>query len=253
MLEQEIKASLINYLRRKSNGLFDGVIVNEFVFDNFKRRADLLIVKNDKLYSFEIKSEFDDLSRLDGQVAQYLKYFDKVTIVAASKHIEQVVQSTPSNVAVLELKSVNNFKVVRRGKLSSRPSKNFLLNLLKIKELKAFARKFNIDIGNGERSSMVANLLSVSNSDIKKYVSSCISSRYKYSSEAFKLLCDENIVKEDDIRYLSNSSRRGLCSEYLLESKEVNEDHFLLEMQQLSHSPIFGDVPNCILDLLKKK
>jgi hypothetical protein len=253
MLEQEIKASLINYLRSKSSIIFDGVIINEFVFDNFNRRADLLIVNKNRFFAYEIKSEFDDLSRLTGQVEQYLKYFDKVTIVAAPKHIDYVVSNTPSCVEVLVVKKENSFKVVRRGRLSTTKDKKLLLNLLKIKELKMLSKKFGLFVDDNVRSSISLTLLKLNKSTIKEYVTECISSRYKYSSEAFKLLCDGRFVNKEDLKYLSNNIKISNPTDNILRLQQNTEDKNMIKMQNLSTNPIFGDVPRNIIELLKYK
>jgi hypothetical protein len=252
MLEQEIKASLINHLKSKSNLIFDGVIINEFVFDNFKRRADLLIVNKDRLFAYEIKSEFDDLSRLIGQVEQYLKYFDKVIVVAAPKHIEYVVRHTPSCVEVLEVKEENIFKVVRRGRISTSIDKLYLLNLIKIKELKLLSKRFNILTDGTDRNSIQLQLSKLSKPIIKEFVANCISSRYKYSSEAFKLLCEGKIVNKDDLKHLSNNIKKTVPANTFIKLQKT-EDINMIKMQNLSLNPIFGDVPYNIIELLKYK
>lgn len=64
--EQEVKIALIEWLYKKGM-LSDATIINEMVVANWSRRADLAIA-NGSLQAFEIKSDFDSLKRLDGQL-----------------------------------------------------------------------------------------------------------------------------------------------------------------------------------------
>lgn len=254
MLEQQIKVELINYLYSKDKN-FDGVIVNEFVFDNFSRRADLLVINNGHLIVYEVKSESDDLGRLSGQVDNYLKYFDKVVLVVASKHLESAIRSTPICVEILEVNDnyKSNFKLVRRGRLSKGIESNYLLNLLKIKELKTLARELSCKVDDVNRSSLVERVSIESRKKIKNFVIDCLGLRFKYSSEAFKLICKDRKVTIDDLKLLSNNKSVDLLGGSNFKDDIKSEDKRMLDMQYLSNKPIFGEVPTYIKELLKNK
>lgn len=81
--EKAIKAALIDWLYAKGM-VCDAVVINEMVVANWARRADIAVA-NGRLYGFEIKSAFDSLKRLPGQIESFRRHFDKVTVVAASK------------------------------------------------------------------------------------------------------------------------------------------------------------------------
>ena len=103
ILEIDIKAIILEYLIAKSRLNENHSIISEFAVDRNSRRADLVIADDRRLTGFEIKSEADSLCRLTGQTEKYLDYFDKVIVVAAPKHISNIVKTTPKNVAIWEV------------------------------------------------------------------------------------------------------------------------------------------------------
>lgn len=54
-----------------------------------KNIADIVVV-NGKSEAYEIKTEYDSLNRLEGQLISYLKVFDKVHVVVSQKHLLKV-------------------------------------------------------------------------------------------------------------------------------------------------------------------
>src|SRR5215472_4149028 len=58
-------------------------------------RVDIAVV-NGRFHGFEIKSDTDTLSRLPAQMIAYNNVFDRVTIVAGTKHIEAIGNTVPS-------------------------------------------------------------------------------------------------------------------------------------------------------------
>lgn len=73
--EQEVKIALINWLYINGH-LNDATIINEMVVANWARRADLAVA-NGNLHAFEIKSDFDSLKRLEGQLSTFSSRFEQ--------------------------------------------------------------------------------------------------------------------------------------------------------------------------------
>ena len=116
--EPEIKAAAIDWLDRK--GVLDqSTLVNELVVASSERRADLAII-NGHLHAYEIKSDADSLSRLEGQVRTYLKHFDKVTLICTKKFTTAAIEKLPKEVEIIEIerKLSNKYKLTtkRRGR-----------------------------------------------------------------------------------------------------------------------------------------
>lgn len=116
--EIDIKAALAEFLISRSMLCDDAVLINEMVVGDYERRVDFAVA-NGSLQAFEIKSDADNLSRIEGQVETYLDYFDKVTVVTGRKYAAQVLSKTPKRVEVLAFEMTEGsieFKRLRRGK-----------------------------------------------------------------------------------------------------------------------------------------
>jgi len=73
-------------------------------------KADIVFV-NGTSQAYEIKTEFDGLDRLDGQLSDYQKCFDKVSVVTSARHLPALENSLDSKVGL--------FLLTRRGSISS--------------------------------------------------------------------------------------------------------------------------------------
>ncbi|MBX9303413.1 sce7726 family protein, partial [Serratia marcescens] len=98
--EQDVKIAFIGWLYKKGL-LDDATIINEMVVANWSRRADLAVA-NGHLQAFEIKSDFDSLKRLDGQLEIFTSRFEKVTVVCAPKFTYEVKKKVTPEVGVIE-------------------------------------------------------------------------------------------------------------------------------------------------------
>lgn len=92
MRDHEIRSALKLYLRSEHPG-DDALILNELGLREHAR-ADIALV-NGSLNGFEIKSDVDSLSRLPRQRSAYGKFFDTVTIVVGSKHLQSIKRKVP--------------------------------------------------------------------------------------------------------------------------------------------------------------
>ncbi|WP_188009058.1 sce7726 family protein [Grimontia hollisae] len=134
LLESDIKARLINHLYKKGRINSDSVVISELTISDFSRRVDLVVANQNGLTAYEVKSASDNLSRLTGQVDDYLRHFDKVIVVADTKHIKSTLQITPHNVGVIEI-SGDNFIVRRRGTKTRVSKKTPLISFLTTSEI----------------------------------------------------------------------------------------------------------------------
>ncbi|VGP97124.1 hypothetical protein SB5439_03325 [Klebsiella variicola] len=163
MLESAIKALVIKDIFLKENNataISNNFVIDEFSVANFSRRVDLIHSRNDKIFAYEIKSEFDSLSRLKGQVDEYLTHFDKVTVVAAPRHIDKALLLTPKHVAVWEVAD-SKLKIVRRGKILPITDKMKFIRMMTLIELLSLAKKSNIEIKDKKRKIVELSLLSI--------------------------------------------------------------------------------------------
>lgn len=180
MLESAIKALVINHIFLKENNvatIATDFIIDEFSVANFSRRVDLIHSKNNQIFAYEIKSEFDSLARLKGQVDEYITHFDKVTVVTAPRHIDKALLLTPKHVAVWEVTG-NKLKVVRRGKISPITDKMKFIRMMTLIELLSLAKKLNIEIKDKKRKIVELSLLSIPTKYLREEAINSLKKRY---------------------------------------------------------------------------
>ena len=156
MNELEIKMSLISYLSEKHSQEADTKFIKELFVENFNRRADVVMV-NGHLSAYEIKSDLDNLLRLEGQLDSFIRHFEYVTVVCTKMHLEAVREKLEQD-AWLKV----GICLVDGKKISSirRPKKNALkvdywLSHLPVDELRQMLRE-NAVSPKGNRAELVA-------------------------------------------------------------------------------------------------
>ncbi|WP_353228496.1 sce7726 family protein [Pseudomonas qingdaonensis] len=185
--EKEIKILLIDWLFDKKM-VDDAVIINEMVVANWSRRADMAVA-NGRLYGFEIKSQFDSLRRLPGQLESFQEHFDKVVVVAAPKFISAIERDYPDSIGILEVSLSSGrprLRQVRAGRINEVKDIAKLASLITKAELERFLRVNGVsDDANLSRSEMVKKLYAKHIKKLRLYVLSCIKERYADSYRSF--------------------------------------------------------------------
>lgn len=265
LLEKELKSIALNYLLITGRINQSSLVINEFTLDNFTRRTDLSVVNDGRLIAFEIKSEFDSLTRLSGQTQKYLQYFDKVIVVSVSKHISKIMNSVPQNVGVWEV--FNNDRVIirKRGCYRNIPNKVNYLDLLNKKDLIKLSGLIKmVNSNNCTKKDLKKNLENyienLPSSFIKSFFISVITERFQYTSKLFvENAIFKNRVDSSDIDYLSPYSfeRKNQKNEKIAKSqlwqklkKGLDDDPFLAELARNEKLPLFGVVPASIKKIL---
>ncbi|MCG2585825.1 sce7726 family protein [Massilia sp. TS11] len=190
--ESDIKAAVIDKLFA-SAALSDAVLINEMVIANWSRRADL-VVANGKLHAFEIKSDFDSLRRLHGQIETYLTRFDKVTVVCTPKFAHLVKESTEARVEIWCAASTADgvkLSVYRRGQTTPVSNKRILYGYLHKPELVELLK----NAGCAANTEMTRTQLefaadALSSRRIKEFVLEALKKRYR---EPFERFCDSRM------------------------------------------------------------
>lgn len=95
MRDADVRAALHAKVLADHHGDADTLVLDEFDLWYGAARIDIAVV-NGRMHGFEIKSERDTLERLDGQMAVYNLVLDRVTIVVAAKHLEEVIRRVPN-------------------------------------------------------------------------------------------------------------------------------------------------------------
>lgn len=258
LLEPEIKAMVLNYLKDKRKLGEGTAIINEFTVDGYSRRVDLVLADRKHLIAFEIKSEADSLHRLDGQTKKYLEYFDKVIIVAASKHINKVMKTVPEHVAVWEVYD-GRIKVKRRGRIIPIADKAKLVDLMKLNELLKLSNKLGLSIKLRNRRSVEEVLENTSLSVLREAALQCIKERFFMTYSLFWKQVSVNQILPEHIDLLSPYKERRQSQKVAKEKQEFfwnnwassfDEDPYLIAMAQKENKQIFGITPKHIKHLI---
>ena len=258
-LEGDIKAALIQCFRDKNPSFKKTTIINELTVNLLSRRADLVFIDED-MQAFEIKSEADQLSRLAGQTETYLQFFDKVTIVAASKHIEEILKSTPKHVAVWEFVEFK-FKIRRRGKKLPIKDKSSLIRLMTANELKKTLSQAGVVASLKRRAELVSAVSELSVASIRRQTIASIKSRYENSTILFWSKVRKYTVKPKHLKFLSQFHKNRIAIEKQKEKHDsmlktwggidvVSDDTHLKKWAEKNSIEPLGPVPKHIKDLI---
>ncbi len=86
MNELDIKAAVLMHVRHACGRRRKPIVASEFPLGSSAVRADLALL-SDEFIGIEVKSARDSLRRLASQLEGYARYFDKVVLIVAEKHV----------------------------------------------------------------------------------------------------------------------------------------------------------------------
>ncbi|MEX2513592.1 MAG: sce7726 family protein [Cyclobacteriaceae bacterium] len=112
--EYVYKNILTNKLLLKKYSLKNTVALNEFKLG--KSIADFVLL-NGEARVYEIKTELDNLEKLDKQIVDYCQFGDKVYIVTSSKYVNKLIELyNKSTIGIVELTTRNALKTLKEAK-----------------------------------------------------------------------------------------------------------------------------------------
>ncbi len=104
------KNTLLNKLLLGRYSLNTTTVINEFKIGN--SIADFILI-NGELKVFEIKTEFDNLDKLDKQIFDYRQFADRIYVVSCSKHIDKLISIyDESDIGIIEYTYNNTLKEI---------------------------------------------------------------------------------------------------------------------------------------------
>jgi len=198
-----IKARVIKWLL-DGNLAFDDsrdAIGAEVLFSANRRSADLLILSQE-FHALEIKGYYDDPRKLEGQLDDYHKTFDKVSVITTPKHLNRIYKIIKPYTGLI-LFDGETFKVkrLRLAKQRKRLDKYSLLMFLRKNELNSLSKVKNSDsLSTDEIRKLITGKLTIS--EIRKVAYSSLRKRY---DELFRLFLNDtggNVVWDE---------LKGLC------------------------------------------
>jgi hypothetical protein len=110
--EYVFRAALIHNIFLGHHSLNSASILTEFRAGACK--ADLVIL-NGTSTVYEIKSDRDSLTRLANQIENYRKVFAQVYVIAGEKYVDEVLDTTSSDIGVMSLKQENVIATKRKA------------------------------------------------------------------------------------------------------------------------------------------
>lgn len=143
-----IKIKLTEYIinNKFENYTSSSLLMEEMPFLDKTRFSDLSLI-HDKMIAFEIKSHADSLIKLESQINDYIKVFDKLYIVVDSK-FQFKLKSIDNKIGIfIYNKETNQLNKIRNAKSLSKEIKKEDLSLLISKKYYNFnnKNKFNLD------------------------------------------------------------------------------------------------------------
>lgn len=196
MNEKKLKCVLIDYLMDVyPSALLIGV---EVPFISMKRRVDVLLITQDKqLIAFEIKSDQDTLRRLNDQITDYRKTFDKLFVVTSNKY-KDICQSLHKTIGCIYYN--NNINITRDASTIKRLSKHNLSFFLQRNDFQKIGYHQNLPI-------LELRKKIVDSSTIQSLRNLAINSLLNRYSERFSLFktYKENKTTLQDLDYLTKS------------------------------------------------
>lgn len=203
--EDAYKSVTIDWLLKKGYLKKDAVLINELPVSNFSRRADL-VVANGKLHAFEIKSDVDSISRLEGQIETYLEYFDKVTLICSGKFTQKAIHLLPREVEIIEFNATAGkprLTIKRRGKIIPIESPEHYLSFVDKKHLLKAAKQKHLACHAGENRQMLYQKLSTQPKTYWRSVAlDYLKKKYEITYQAF-LKSRTHRTQENDLKNLS--------------------------------------------------
>ena len=127
-----IKCLFIDYLLSRSKEL---IIGNELMYGIKRNVVDLVVLQNKKITAVEIKSDSDNLSRLEDQISEYKKIFDYVLIVTTEKHASRISEIASSEVGIYVFKENLSLKKFRNPHIQRKKDKIEMLYSINAKYL----------------------------------------------------------------------------------------------------------------------
>ncbi len=125
------------FLSRHS--LDKSILINELRIG--KSKADLVII-NGSSTAYEIKSDVDNLDKLDKQLQDYLKVFDFTYVVIAEENANKLISVLPAKVGLITLTPKNTFNtLIKSTSNKDNVNPDTIFRSLRINEYKSIINK----------------------------------------------------------------------------------------------------------------
>lgn len=127
-----IKCLFIDFLLSRNEDL---IIGNEVMYGTKRKVVDLINIHNEKITAIEIKSNNDNLNRIQDQVEEYKKIFNFVIIVTTSKFKDKILEHTSNDVGIYIVNDDLSISLIRRPMVQKKRIKLEMLYSINTKYL----------------------------------------------------------------------------------------------------------------------
>ena len=111
------------------------IIGNELMYGIKRKVVDLVVLQKNKIIAVEIKSDSDNLNRLEEQISEYKKIFDYILIVTTEKHASRISEVVPSEIGIYIFKENLLMKKIRNPRIQMNKDKVEMLYSINAKYL----------------------------------------------------------------------------------------------------------------------
>lgn len=178
----------------------EAIIAAEVPFYFGERRADIVMINNDGITAFEIKSEKDTPARLPYQIKSYKEFFDYCYIVLEPSNLQEIRKLIPRSIGIICI-SKNQTKKIRQSYPFKRQNKLTLASIFPTMGLKHLLKNTPpFQSSQFELAKQVSETLTLK--ELKPLVKEFLTQKYKNN---FSLMKSEIFKKitADDIQTIS--------------------------------------------------
>lgn len=186
-VEYYYKNTMLNKLLFQQHNYKTTAVLAELPVGSAK--ADFVMINGNGV-AYEIKTEHDNLNRLEEQIQEYYKAFDKVCVVTYAENVEKIETIVPDCVGIIVLTKRSALKTVRKAKCNKEK--------LDSKTIFKILRKYefeNIIINQGYKLPKVSQF---------EYYKKCYSIINSFDIEVFQKLMLKELKKRTKIEVAEN-------------------------------------------------
>lgn len=195
----DLKIELINWLLKKESNI---IIGNEVRFSSKLRRADLLMIKKNKTFAFEIKSDRDDFRDIKLQLEDYIQTFDYTILVITPKFRKIIGDISQMNIGIYLIEK-NSIHILKKPPKINHLNKDNLLYFFSKQNLIHLINKPNLSKKSIYDLRLLANKKSLK--EIRKQAISILTERYNILFSLFNYDTKNNVISKDDLITLTGN------------------------------------------------
>ena len=125
-----LKAAFIDYVLETFD---DSVVIgHEVMYGSYGKFADMVLLYKGDIYAVEVKSDADNLNRIDSQISEYQKQFNYVIVVCGEKYRKQLKDRLPKGIGLYTVSENANINELRKPARKTRLDKTEMLFSIKV-------------------------------------------------------------------------------------------------------------------------